>query len=157
MAEEKNLHAEEVAAAEAPAEKVELEYEELTVEVPVDFYKPYYNGNNWEPGGSIDEDVTVSYTYKVDKSDVEEYLMENHISDEYIEVNYPGGVEAFDKADADAQYKLIEDHFDELFEKYHVEILEHFRENAEEAFADNWLEGGYDDYFAEPDYDPYDD
>lgn len=80
-----------------------------------------------------------SYTYTINKSDAADIIWEFMTEEDAVDV--PGGLVALE--DDDTWNAFIETHFDELFKKYHDQILEYCREDAEKDFEDNY---SYYDY-----------
>lgn len=103
-------------------EDVELYYDDLYVTV-------YYGNMDWETGyGEKEFSGRIDYTYTVSMQDVAEFL-----------VDFLYGKEPeYDKIDGDDEsYEWIYEHFDELFEKYEKDILEYFRDDAEDDAQNN--------------------
>lgn len=124
-------------------ETVELEYDKLTATITTNYSPATYNG----PADWDEEEVTDSFTYEVSVDDVATAIWENFI-DETDVVNVPGGLDALE--DDAAWYKFLETEFDTLFKKYYTQLLDYFRDDAEEAAA-KYFQSQYDDY--EPDYE----
>lgn len=125
---------------------VDLEYNDLHVEFD-------YGPRDWETGtGTEYFDGEIDYTYTVDKQSIDEFLVD--LDDLYND--YPEFAKAVDADDYDGYYGFIDDHFDELVEKYYDKILEHFRDDAEREAVE---ETDPEEYLSryEPDYDGYDD
>lgn len=121
-------------------EVVDLEYPDL-------HYEASYGPRDWETGvGTREIDTEIEYTYTVDKDSVEEFLAE-FIMDKEPEYDAIG-------EDDDKAYAWIDDHFDQLMDKYEEDILEHFRRDAEEEAAETEYPEDHEYY---PDYDDYDD
>lgn len=120
---------------------MELEYENLTITVwtlvsravlyPVDFAHP----DEYD-----DHEEEISWTYDADDGSVSEVICDILANED-----------EFKDYDSDALYKYIDEHFDELTEKYYDALLEHFRDNAREDAEENYEPEPY-----EPDYDDYD-
>ena len=103
-------------------ETVDLFYDDLYVEV-------YFGDTDWETGyGEEEFSGKIDYTYTVDIQDVIEFLEDFLYSrePEYAKIE-----------DDDEAYKWIYDHFNELFDKYEKDILEYFREDAEDDAQNN--------------------
>ena len=125
-------------------EMVDLEYSDLHVEIN-------YGPMDWETGmGTEDFEDDIEYTYTIDKQSVEEALAD---LDELYN-DYPEYAKLIDADDYDGYYKFIDDHFDELLDKYYDKILEYFRNSAEEE-ANETIDP--EDYIYQPDYDDYGD
>ena len=105
-------------------EKVELEYTNL----PITYVKvkPSYDWR--EPDDEIDIPIEIDYTYEVYKDDVI-YEIANILLDESSK---------FDSYDDDSLNAYIEEHFDELLDKYYTEITDRFREYAIEDAEQNY-------------------
>ena len=102
-------------------EVVDLYYDDL-------HYEAYYGGVDWDSGvsrGYIDTEI--DYTYTVDKNSVSEVLID--IEDLYnTDKDFAKLVDA---DDYNGYYKYIDDHFDEILDRYYQVILDYFREDAE--------------------------
>ena len=125
-------------------EKVDLEYNDLHVEFN-------YGPMDWDTGVGTEEfDQDIDYTYTVDKNDISEFLVD---LDNLYETDKEFAA-FIDADDYDGYYGYIDQHFDELVEKYYDKILEHFRDNAEREAA---KEIDPEDYISYPDYDDWGD
>jgi hypothetical protein len=107
-----------------PQDQVELEYPELTVTL----YSSKHDVDDWD-----EVEHTDSHVYLVPKVEVATAIWENWITDEDV-VDVDGGLEALE--DDTAWEKFLETHFDGLFEKYHAQVLEYFKEEATEDFRE---------------------
>lgn len=107
-----------------PRELVELEYPELTVTL----YSSKHDVDDWD-----EVEHTDSHVFLVPKVEVATAIWENCITEEDV-VDVEGGLEALE--DDTAWEKFLETHFDGLFEKYHAQILEYFKEEATEDFRE---------------------
>ena len=83
-----------------------------------------------------------SYTYCVKKGDVAIALWEDFLTDEDVE-SVQGGFDALE--DDKAWTEFLNIHFDELFEKYYEQLLEYFKDDATEAFENEFT---WDEYQA---------
>lgn len=131
----KDLELEEAAQ---PSEKVELDYDALTITLC---------GNQRDVDDWDEVEHTDSYTYEVDKDDVATTIWENFITEEDV-ADVPGGLEALE--DDAAWEKFLETHFDTLFEKYYNKLLDYYEEYATEDFQDNY---SFSDYQADREAD----
>jgi hypothetical protein len=114
-----------------PNETVDLEYDKLTITLA---------GNQRDVDDWDEVEYTDSFTYSVDKDEIATVIWENFITEEDA-ASVPGGLDALE--DEAAWNAFIEDHFDELFEKYYKDLLEHYREYAIEAFEDSYSWSDY--------------
>jgi hypothetical protein len=105
-------------------ELVELYYDSLTTTVC---------GNQRDVDDWDEEEYTSDYTYMASKGDVATAIWDNFVTEEDV-ADVPGGLEALE--DDAAWEKFLETHFDNLFEKYHAQILEYFKEEAAEDFRE---------------------
>ena len=105
-------------------DQVELEYPELTVTL----YGEKRDVDDWD-----EVEHTTSHVFLVPKVEVATAIWENCITEEDV-VDVEGGLEALE--DDAAWEKFLETHFDGLFEKYHAQILEYFKEEATEDFRE---------------------
>ena len=87
-------------------------------------------------------DRCVDWTYTVDKDDVITFLYEDCITEQDVSSWY-------EMSDEDAEAWVIE-HFDELFEKYRSNILEHWEEDAAEDAAEKYDSDDYVDWDSMP-------
>jgi hypothetical protein len=124
----------EVTEAVQKTEYIEFEYSDLTTTVQ----GPKRDADDWD-----EFDYTGDYTYKVPKDEVATTIYEEFMTDEDV-ADVPGG---FDTLEDDAEWaKYLETHFDALLEKYYGQLLEYYKDYAEEAFADDV---SYDDLAAD--------
>jgi hypothetical protein len=107
-----------------PRELVELEYPELTVTL----YGPQRDVDDWD-----ETEHTDSHVFLVSKVDIATAIWENWITEEDV-VDVEGGLEALE--DDTAWEQFLETRFDDLFEKYHAQILEYFKDEATEDFRE---------------------
>jgi ribosomal protein L37E len=107
-----------------PQDQVELEYPELTVTL----YGSKRDVDDWD-----EVEHTDSHVYLVPKIEVATAIWENWITEEDV-ADVEGGLEALE--DDVAWEKFLETHFDDLFEKYHAQILEYFKDEATEDFRE---------------------
>jgi hypothetical protein len=107
-----------------PREMVELEYPELTVTL----YGPKRAEDDWD-----EIEHTDSHVYLVPKVEVATAIWENWITEEDV-TDVEGGLDALE--DDTAWEKFLETNFDALFEKYHAQILEYFKDEATEDFRE---------------------
>ena len=107
-----------------PQDQVELEYPELTVTL----YGSMRDVDDWD-----EVEHTDSHVYLVPKIEVATAIWENWITEEDV-ADVEGGLEALE--DDAAWEKFLETHFDDLFEKYHAQILEYFKDEATEDFRE---------------------
>ena len=111
-----------------------LVYDKLTVEVQAG----YVPATREEPEEYIMKDYTDSFEFKVPEKDVATAIYENFLTDEeYYELS--GG-----KDDDDLAWKNLLERYDEFVEKHYDELLDYFREDAEEA-AKSEFQDRYDD------------
>lgn len=120
-------------------EYVDINYDDLTVIISPSYDK---GSHEW------DEEITIEWSYSVDKQDVITLLYEDLIDEnDYPEIDDVSTEEAID---------WIDYNFDKLFDKYAKDIKEYFREDAQEDANHNYDEydyvdwdmmpGGHDDY-----------
>lgn len=126
---------------------IELLYDDLYVEygyggmVDNDWYSPpeprhWFNGE-------------VSHTFLVSPEDVAEFLINDCMTDEDVK-DVPGGFDTLAEDD-DAYNAFMEQHLDELIEKYKQKILDHWEEQAAEDYVEKQAESDDDDYGPDPD------
>lgn len=107
-----------------PQDQVELEYPELTVTL----YGEKRDVDDWD-----EIEHTDSHVYLVPKIEVATAIWENWITEEDV-ADVEGGLDALE--DDTAWEKFLETNFDALFEKYHAQILEYFKDEATEDFRE---------------------
>ena len=112
-------------------ETVDLEYDELTITL---------TGNQRDADDWDEVEYTDRFTYSVDKDEIATVIWENFITEEDA-ASVPGGLDTLE--DEAAWNDFLENHFDELFEKYYNNLLEHYREYAIEAFEDSYSWSDY--------------
>ena len=117
-----------------PRETVEFEYKDLTILVQ----GPKRDVDDWDEAEHTDD-----YTYKISKDDVATAIWENFLTEEDV-TDVPGGFATLE--DDTAWKEFLSVHFDDLFEKYHDQLLTYFREAAIEAFETGY---SWDDYVTE--------
>ena len=100
---------------------IELEYNDLHVEFS-------YGPMDWETGlGEKDFDGDIHYVYRADVDSVKEEIADLIPDEEFEEITK-------DAEDEDeAIYAYIDEHLDDLVTKYEKQLLEIFRDSAEEA------------------------
>ena len=107
-----------------PHDLVELEYPSLTVTL----YGEKRAEDDWD-----EEEYTDSHVFLVPKVEVATAIWENWITEEDAE-DVLGGLKTLED---DRVWELfLETHFDDLFEKYNKQILDYFKEDAEEDFRE---------------------
>ncbi len=106
-------------------EMIELEYPELTVTL----FGPKRDVDDWD-----EVEHTTSHTFLVPKVDVAVAIWENWITEEDVK-DVEGGLETLE--DDILWEQFLETHFDELFEKYHQQVLKYFEEDAIEDFRES--------------------
>lgn len=116
-----------------PIETVDLDYEKLTIEIS----GPKRDVDDWD-----EVEYSDSYTYCVKKGDVATALWEDFLTDEDV-ASVQGGFDALE--DDKAWVEFLNIHFDELFEKYYNQLLEYFKDDATEAFENEFT---WDEYVA---------
>lgn len=116
-----------------PIETVDLDYEKLTIEIS----GPKRDVDDWD-----EVEYSDSYTYCVKKGDVAIALWEDFLTDEDV-ASVQGGFDALE--DDKAWTEFLNMHFDELFEKYYEQLLEYFKDDAIEAFENEFT---WDEYKA---------
>lgn len=123
-------------------ETVDLEYDDLEIEIvtrrgnPGGYYSPSFG--NWLPDDDETKEITIDYTYSVDRHDVEIYIIEDCLCEEdYSDI---------DNAESHELEEFVSSNFDNLFDKYYEEILSYFRDDAQEHAEANF---DADDYFGE--------
>ena len=107
-----------------PHDLVELEYPSLTVTL----YGPQRDVDDWD-----EEEYTDSHVFLVPKVEVAIAIWENWITEEDVK-DVEGGLDALE--DDAAWDKYLETHFDDLFEKYKLQILDYFKDEATEDFRE---------------------
>ena len=85
--------------------------------------------NQWYPDEDETEEIEIEYEYEVDKID---------IFNELVELIDESDIEDIEKKEDDEIINFVEEHFDELLEKYQEKILEYFREAAREDAEMNY-------------------
>lgn len=120
---------------------IELEYPEVTVEVVTRHGSPtgYFSQSfgNWLPDDDETKEIEVPFTYEADETEVLEVLGDL----------IKGEPEVADIDDDDEFYGYIEDHLDELVDRFQEELLDHFRDDATEAAQEqDWEDWLYEDY-----------
>ena len=104
---------------------VELEYLNLSVTLQ----GPKRDVDDWD-----EEETYVDYTYKVDAMSIAEVLWNDLMTEEDV-AEVPGGFEALeDDAAFDA---FMQEHFEDLVEKYSEELLDHFESSAADDYEEN--------------------
>ena len=105
----------------------ELEYDDLTVQIDL--------GTDYQYGPQWDEEE-INWTYHVSEEDCAELLKDKFIDslsdEEYLKM------EASTTPNEDVFEKYVEEHFDDLFNKYYEDLLEYFRDDAERDASENW-------------------
>ena len=107
-----------------PREMVELEYPSLTVTL----YGPKRDVDDWD-----EVEHTTSHVFLVPKVEVATAIWENWITEKDV-ADVEGGLDTLE--DDIAWEKFLETHFDDLFEKYHRQILDYFKDEAAEDFRE---------------------
>jgi hypothetical protein len=108
-----------------PRDMVELEYPSLTVTL----YGPKRDVDDWD-----EVEHNTSHVFLVPKVEVATAIWENWITEEDV-ADVEGGLEFLE--DDTAWEKFLETHFDDLFEKYHQQILDYFKDEAAEDFREH--------------------
>ena len=104
-----------------PKDTVELYYDRL----PVTIYGKKRAVDDWD-----EKEITTEFTYEVPIEDVATLIWEDFLEDEDV-ADVPGGFDALE--DNTAWNKFLETHFDDLFDKYEKQILDHYEADAIEA------------------------
>ena len=105
---------------------VELYYPDLHVEFD-------YGDVDWETRrGKKEFDQHIEYTYKVSQNLVEETILNLLSEEEYQEIIRKNTIPWDPEDEIDSAYEYIHYNFDDYFEKYQKEILDEFRDDAEE-------------------------
>ena len=120
-----------LAEASKPLNTVELHYDSLTVDIAT----KYIPATLEEPDDYEEGEYTDEFDFEVEVSDVEEALWNEFIT-EGDATEAPGGLAALE--DESAWRAFIDLNFNILFEKYYEQLLEYFREDAEEAACDEF-------------------
>lgn len=126
-------------------ETVDLDYTGMYIDVCTRRGNPtgYYNTSigGWLPDDDDTCTVKIDYTYTVDKKDVLDFLadmcIEHEFTEEQAEDHYDDWDEFVDT--------YVNDHFNELIEKYHNQLLDYFYEDAQ----DQAEEENYNSYYDE--------
>ena len=111
--------------------QVELDYDdlEITVTSPMD----------WD-GNYREETISTAFTYRVDRSEVETFMLDHLLSDKDCPL-------LKNENASDAEFDaFFEAHFEELFEKYYDAILDWFEYDARKACESGY---GWNDYTAD--------
>ena len=106
-------------------EKIYLEYSDLVYTL----YGDQRDADDWD-----EEEIKGAFSYPVTKEDIATTIWEEFLSEEDI-VDVPGGFEALE--DDAAWAAFLETHFDALVNKYYNNLLEFYREDAEEYASEN--------------------
>jgi hypothetical protein len=122
-----------------PKKMETLVYDKLTVEVQAG----YIPATREEPEEHITKDYTDSFEYSVPANDVATTIFENFLTDdEYYEL-------AESENNDKLAWKNLLDRYDEFVEKHYDELLDYYREAAEEAakydFQDRYDDRGFDE------------
>lgn len=116
---------------------VEFHYDNLTV----DIVTKVIPATRWDPEEYEEGEYTDDFDFEVDTDTVEEVLWNEFITEEDV-TDVPGGLEALE--DEDAWKVFLDEHFEDLLEKYNDKFLEYFKEEAEEeareVFRDRYVE-----------------
>lgn len=129
-----------------------LYYKDLTVTVSGDEIPGgYYDPPEWE-----DIEYTDEYEYEVDTDEIAGVIYDKYLTDEDV----PGGISTLD--DDDVWEKFWIDNLEKLVEKYNSQLLDYYREDAEEdAYEtfqeryDNEREAARDEYYERQAEDRY--
>ena len=113
----------------------DLEYEDL----PITVYRKTHEASRYEPAEYAEDEIEVSCTYTVDDDEVMDFFADHWES--YEELSQ---FDATEEGNAAFQ-KYLEEHLEELFEKYSDDIYEHFEDAAREYAEDNY-DPSDDDY-----------
>lgn len=126
-------------------ETVDLDYTGMYIDVCTRRGNPtgYYNTSigGWLPDDDDTCTVKINYTYTVDKNDVLEFLADMCIEHEFTEKQIKDHDDDWDEF-VDT---YVNDHFNELMEKYHNQLLDYFYEDA----YDQAEEENYNSYYDE--------
>lgn len=120
---------------------IELQYDDLYVEygyggmVDNDWYSPP-EPRHWFSG-------EVSHTFTVSPEDVAEFLFNDCMTEEDAK-DVPGGLDVLAE-DNDAYHAFMEQHLDDLIEKYKQKILDHWEEQAAEEYVTKQAEADYNE------------
>ncbi len=118
-----------------PKELVHFEYQDLKTVIS----GPKRDVDDWKEYDYIDD-----YTYEVAKEDVAITIWENFMDDE-DDALIPGGADGLEAIEKDNNLwnAFMRKHFDALFDKHYDELLNYYREAAEEDFSNSVT---FDDY-----------
>jgi hypothetical protein len=126
--------------------EVDFDYEGLDVTLTGHYYPGgyYSNGDPREPDWD-EEDYTVDFTYKVDRTTVEEAIIDLMSDDKIVETLPEDLRRVFDGEDTSKSWqeenalwdKYFAEHFDRLVEKYNDLLKEYFKEAAIEYYQEN--------------------
>lgn len=108
-----------------PRDLVELEYPELTVTL----YGQQRDADDWD-----EFEHTDSHVFLVPKVEIATVIFENWITEDDVK-DIEGGLDKLSEDDA-AWEQFVETHFDDLFEKYQQQILDYFKDEAEDDFRE---------------------
>lgn len=126
-------------------ETVDLDYTGMYIDVCTRRGNPtgYYNTSigGWLPDDDDTCTVKIDYTYTVDKKDVLDFLADMCIEHEFTEEQIKDHDDDWDEF-VDT---YVNDHFNELMEKYHNQLLDYFYEDAQ----DQAEEENYNSYYDE--------
>ncbi len=117
-------------------EEITLEYEDLPVVVyeegsPAGYFDTDFG--NWLPDEGDSKEIEIDYEYSVPKEEVSEVIKNELLEDPSKDIDSMKDLEL-------NQY--IQDHFDDLFEKYESEILNSFRDEAISSAQDYVVDSG---------------
>ncbi len=129
-------------------DSIELHYDSLTTEITTRVIPATLE----DPADYEEDEYTDEYDFEVDTDTIEEVLWNEFITEEDV-ADVPGGLEALE--DEAAWKAFLDTHFEDLLEKYNDQLLEYFREDAEEAAredfqtrynneADDWYYEGFE-------------
>lgn len=125
-------------------ETVDLDYTGMYIDVCTRRGNPtgYYNTSigGWLPDDDDTCEVKIDYTYTVDKKDVLDFLADMCIEHEFTEEQ----VEDHDDWDEFVD-TYVNDHFNELMEKYHNQLLDYFYDDAHDQAEEENYHSYYDE------------
>lgn len=126
-------------------DSIELHYDSITTEIVTGTIPATLE----DPEESIEGEWEGEFDFEVDTNSVKEVLWSDCLTEEDV-ASVPGG---FDTLEDDVAFEAyMDEHFDELVEKYYDKLLDLFKADAEEV-AKERFQAEYDDLMAAGPYD----
>lgn len=118
---------------------VKDEFEICYEYLPITIWVKQYEASRYEPAEYEEREIEIDYDYSLDEDEVMDYFADH--ADVYEEFK-----QFDDTEEGNAAFnKYLEEHLDDLFDKYYDDIKEHFYESARDAAEDNYDPDDYDD------------